>query len=293
MSLLRKFYTEKQTGLSTQNEPGNKYYLFSNVQQYPDMYSAYLNFSKLFNLNLTNFILANGCENALKNTLLALKIKNLNFNYPTWQMIEVLCTALDISFNKFEFFYKNNRILDNTSLYQINTQAIYTNLGCTNYFKYEYDINLLNNSYSNYNIIDLTYKSIKECKTLIPILLKNPKNIIVGSFDKCIGCGLRLGYAIYNEKYNNDFQLQREQYINALACKYLINNKFKDINNMYKYLLQNNSKIFQITNNFLNINYLIDTNLPNKKFTIQKHTFTRFGIPKSISEFIKLQRILK
>ena len=80
---------------STKNEP---WFVNNEYGWYPDMNKMYDDFSKIFNIGKKNFILTNGCENAMR-----IALEFYNFEYGSqilyaensgWQMADVLGVAL-------------------------------------------------------------------------------------------------------------------------------------------------------------------------------------------------------
>lgn len=290
--LIRDNYTLKKQGLSTQNEPSNDLILYGNVRQYPDMYYAYKKFGSYFGLDTDRFFLANGCENSIKNVFLALKPTTLCWGIPTWRMLEVYCEALNMKPIMKNFSYDGYKFKE-PDIYTQKCDVLYTNCGITTCFKYDFDSNKLYESKSKYNICDITYQNIEEMKKSIEILSKNDKNIIVGSFDKLIGCGLRLGFAIYPKELHHKMSLQREQYVNMLAYNWLINTDFVVEENKYVKELKAYSNIEYLTDNFFTIKGEVVSNIPHHEFDVDGYKFTRFGIPNSITEFNSIHVLLK
>jgi histidinol-phosphate/aromatic aminotransferase/cobyric acid decarboxylase-like protein len=291
----REAYKQRNYGLSTQNEPGEDTYLTTNVRLYPDMYYAYKKFGEFFNLQPDTFFLGNGCENTMKNVLLALKPKTLCWAGPTWRMLEVYCEALDIKpiYKQFIYNKADNSFETPIDFYNTKADILYSNCGVTTCFEYTCPIKDLNESAAKYNICDITYQNIDCMKQSIEILLKNPKNIIVGSFDKLIGCGLRLGFAIYPKSLHHKMSLQREQYINSLAFSWLINTDFDIDKPRYKEeLIQMTSSIDYVTDNFITLYGDVISTIPCHKFVVDNHTFTRFGMPNNQTEFEALKLII-
>ena len=292
--LKRNEYVKKIYGLSTQNEPGNDCVVSCNVRQYPDMYYIYKKFGNYFNIESNTFFLSNGCENAIKNVLLAIKPKTMCWCIPTWGMMDVYCEALDIKPLKKEFKYDNIKsefITPNLS--DIKCDCLYTNCGFTNYFKYNFNTMDLYNSDFNYNICDITYQNIGQMKSSIQVLKQNPKNIIVGSFDKLVGCGLRLGFAIYSKELHDRMSLQREQFINSCAFEWFMNTDFNISKNQYISKLKNIKNIHTINDNFITVVGNIDTTIPCVHFNVDGHDFTRFGIPNNYNEYSELKCIIE
>lgn len=291
----REKYKQKDYGLSRQNEPSNDLILTGNVREYPDMFYAYKKFSEYFNLSQDSFFLANGCENAMKNVLLALKPKNMVWVTPTWRMPEVYSEALGFKLITKSFVYNKEKKFFElpNDFYDTKADILYDNAGNTSCLTYIWNYTNLNKTQTKYNIIDLTYRNVEFIKYIVPILRENSKNIIIGSFDKMYGCGLRLGFAIFPKELEEKMALQREQYINVLAYQWLIETNFKNNKSKYCELLQ---KIIGcencINDNFITIKGNIQTTLPCYHFVVSGEEFTRFGIPNNESEFNALKLIL-
>lgn len=290
----RNNYNKKSWGLSSQNEPNNDLYLSSNVRLYPDMFYAYKKFSQEFNLPTDTFFLGNGCENTMKNVLLALKPKTMCWAGPTWKMVDVYCEALNIKpiYQQFQYDSSNGEFIQ-PNIYNIDSDVLYTNCGITTCFQYDFNEHDLYNTKTKYNICDITYQNIEQIRQSIKVLRNNPKNIIVGSFDKLVGCGLRLGFAIYPKELHHQMSLQREQYINSLAFKWLVETDFNISSPKYKNeLYLHLSSIDYITDNFITVVGDVNTTLPCYKFEIDNQHFTRFGLPNNDTEYESLHMIL-
>ena len=246
-----------------------------NIKLYPDMYQTYKSFANIFCLSLQNFILTNGCQNALKSALLAIKPSSLYFDYPSWQMLQVITTACNIPYIKKQIKFQNNILYSNCSQ---KADWYYTTLGRNNWFKYNDSLLF---QHCGKRIIDVSYFNIQQIKEII---IKYPQDIICGSFDKLFGPGLRLGFCIYPKQYNNKFQLQRQQYINALASIFLIENYIRDYT--YKFPLYMDKfkslpNFLCMTNNYITFKGNLNTNILSKKVSIDNQYFTRFGIPQN------------
>lgn len=193
--------------ISTKNEP-------SIYSRYPDMYVAYENFSKFFNVAQENFILTNGCENALRIALIMTCPERIYIEYPTWGLVAVICEAFHIPYKYMDFHYDNSEfVLDAT-----NTDgAIYTTDEYSNVIKHK-NVNGYNDT--TMLIVDETYTN-RVLSSKNKIFEKN--KIIIGSFSKCADPAIRLGYVLFDDEYNDRFQMLREQYIGGEAIKYLRN----------------------------------------------------------------------
>ena len=204
--------------ISTKNEP-------SIYSRYPDMYTAYENFSKHFKIASENFILTNGCENALRIALIMTCPERLYIEHPTWGLVNVICEAFNIRYTQMDFHYKNGAFsVDASNAYG----AIYTTDEYSNVIKHE--------NVGGYN--DTTMLIVDETYTNRVLLSTNKiferNKIIIGSFSKCADPAIRLGYILFHDEYNDRFQMLREQYIGGEAIKYL-RNPFMHYNPIWKW----------------------------------------------------------
>ena len=82
---------------------------------------------------------------------------------------------------------------------------------------FEHEVLQDRNEYAKYTIVDETYSA----KMLRDSNREIPENVfVIGSYSKFCGAGIRLGYILYNPKWNNLMQLLREECISKLAEKY-------------------------------------------------------------------------
>lgn len=303
-------YEPKKYGLASQNEPVEDLNISCNCRLYPDMKKAYDKFADLFNINkeTTGFILANGCENVMKQVLLAMKPKNLTWFEPTWKMPEVFCAALGIKPRKYKFKYSHkDRKIYTPKLYR-GGDCFYSNYGTSSLFHYygNGEGSMIGaNSRFKYTIIDVTYCDYSEMRIAKHYVEDDPDTIIIGSFDKLAGCGLRLGFAIFNKKvWNERMQLQREQYINMCAFNWLQNiTKMKLLYNIPKnpvrdYLAKNLihlPKNWSLSDNFITIagHVKARANLNPIYFEIDGQQFTKFGLPSTKYEKQQIYKIIK
>lgn len=289
MKTTRYKYEPREYGLSHQNEPGNDTFLSANVRKYPDMYYAYKKFKRIFELDDDNFFLGNGCENVIKNVLLALRPKTMLWHDPTWRMLYVYCEALKIKPIVKQFIYDGTKFVQED--WDENVDVWYSNDGISTQFTYEkreFDY-----SKCKYILVDLTYKSIPEMIKRVQEIKNSDladKTIIVGSFDKEIGGGLRLGYAIYPKQFHEDMEIQREQYINMLAYIYLINYDSNVVNHFKDIQLDDCD---YLTNNYITIKGNVPTELNALHFNVSGQDFTRFGIPGNLEERNALVTVIK
>lgn len=298
--LERYGYKPKKYGLSDQNEPGVDYLITSNIRNYPDMYYVYEKFGQIFDIDPKRLMLGNGCENIIKNVLLALKPKSLGYHIPNWGMLPVFCSALDIEPMELEYHYDSS----SKSFYANNLtdkepfNCYYTNYGITPWFPYIAENTM---PFKGYTIVDLTYQPLSVSKAIIGALKHYDTVIIVASLGKIFGAGARLGYAIFPEHLKQKMDLQREQYINMAACQLILENSFEcgpynPYFNKLEEFLKNNEILNQngvwLTNNYMTIDKLVENQLNAKTFVVDNHEFMKLGIPSSQTELDCLIQVL-
>ena len=162
-------------------------------------------------LGHSNFILTSGCENAIRITLEIEKPKSLTWCKPSWGMMDSFVEMFGIKPYCQYFDYKNGVFIEN-----INTEAEahYGCEGINNYLSYEKH----STETFKLDIEDITYFEPNTWSTFIPSYNK----IYVGSFDKWLGCGLRLGFIIFDESRKDLYYLHRERYLNSGAVEALL-----------------------------------------------------------------------
>ena len=285
--LYRNSYKSREKG--TSNEPA-ALKDFEHLREYPDMKKYYQIFSDLIELPTNQFILANGGENAIKNTLLAIKPKNMFFSYPTWGMLDVYCEALDINPIRSELIVnEDGDIFEDEKYFEMldGVDCFYSCAGINNYVSY----NPIIEDGNFWRILDLTYHDWHSIKCHCASL-NAEKEVVVGSFDKMLGCGIRLGFAVFPRQFNDRFQLQREQFLNYSACQILEyleknpevlrrSNCQERAEKFWKTCLPAQiykEDIITKTNNYITFRGNLDLNVPNIKFEIDGKKFTRIGI---------------
>lgn len=300
--LEREPYEPRSYGMTTGNEPPINYTIEIDTRRYPDMYYAYEVFSRKFHIGTDRFILANGGENAIKNTLLALKPKSMFWTKPTWRMLEVYCEALDIKPINQEFElnlnYNTIKFFETEYTGKEKIDVFYDCNGKSSTLTYYKDY-IPEKYYKKFKwvVVDITYSTIESIHYAIENIKKYDNVILVGSFDKLFGCGLRLGFAIFPESLSKKMQLQREQYINPAAVNFLLNGKLETPKlEFYDKLVED--KFIKDIAICLNRSYLViqgsvNCTLPHTTFHIEGHPFTRFGIPYTKEEYDQLMTILK
>lgn len=282
----RKAYIKenRQKPWTIKDEPPNNIVMDNEeARSYPDMYEAYTNFAKTYNLSMDSFILTNGCENALRIVLELLRPKYLYIENPSWGLVEVLGNGLlypkvDSSKKEQRIFFVNYKfeqekfILDTFPIKLPNEESVFY---ITDKYNNMFEHNVLynKNSYAKYTLLDETYSAVN---------LRNSnrhlqENIfIIGSYSKFCGAGIRLGYVLYHPKWNNYMQLLREECISKLAVKYTkvfmpqIKLPYYD----GKYVCKSNNYIVVKANE-----YEGDFQRINKEFTISGIKFYKLGLP--------------
>lgn len=266
---------------SSKNEPW-----FGLMPYYPDMGKMYDAFSDTFHISKNNFILTNGCENAMRILLEYFKChntQNLMVENPGWQLAEVLGVALHYNILKSNFaFNKKTKTFEYDIDYAAipDNSIIYTTDKYNNLFEHKnIDIQRINNNKGKLtSIIDETYTMSSLRHVEIP-----KAGFVIGSFSKFFGAGYRLGYILFDDKYNDDMQLLREQYINSCACS-LINRPdivIAQLNKIDKQILNadcgyDDARI--VSKHLVYSTFMADDiDLPHKKFTVSGVNFCRIG----------------
>lgn len=254
------------------------------------MYKAYDCFANYMGLDKGQFILANGGENAIKNALLAIRPETLTVTEPGWGMIDVLCQALYITKIPNPLHFENENVLlkeHSISNFSNVRNCYFDYYGITN--KISYDDSVLRKLFNDFMILDLTYRKIDEIKAICKDIIRNPNKIIVGSFDKQFGVGLRLGFAIFSKEWNYRMQLCREEYINPSACKFLklLNEgHFKNFDSgernlklVKESLIRRGIQIQEANTNFVTVFGKWTCALNSLNFKIGEQNFPRIPIP--------------
>jgi len=275
--------------ISSSNEPLETKGL-EHLRKYPDMLEAYENFSKIFDIPLNRFILANGGENAVKNTLLALRPKKMFYSYPTWGMLDVFCEALNIEPVRVPFKIKTSskEIFEDLYAYErLDFDCFYSCGSVNNYFRYvSIEPRAFPTKSDVIQISDQTYSELDYIKNQVEH--QSCSTVIVGSFDKLVGCGLRLGFAIFPSYMNDRFQLQREQFLNYEAIQFLKN--FNEYNLKSNYRFEKLQEYLKTDDFYLENKKLVQIVHPNfctyfgklehkgaKHFQVGNQWFTRIG----------------
>lgn len=253
---------KKSKRWSRANEPIWNKSINDKYLHYPDMYIIYTRFSKIFNIPIDNFILTSGCEESLKISLQVLKkyindkeenninLKNeLVYEYPSWGLSELIMDQFaddNYELKRRDFVINNkekkitNIINNNMVDYRISYETSLFNGLFYHDSKFIEKENLLNQNYKKendiyYNLSKVNKESFRiidevyhlSCLRNIQTFEKN--NIYIGSFSKIFGPGFRLGYIIYDIKFDHLMNYYRPQYISQSGVE-LIELLLNDLN---------------------------------------------------------------
>lgn len=268
------------------------------IRKYPDMDRAYTLFGNFTNIPHNSFILTNGTENALRIAMQVLKrvknIKTVVTEKPTWGLADVISYQcyFDNSYN-LDYIYRENKFyLDYTKLDDIiksnGNTILYKTNQMNNLFSHSEDSDYVHDGL--YTISDYTYTPFDIANKGL-----DENKIIIGSFSKVFGCGIRLGFVIFNPIYHDMMHMYREEYISPISCKAIeiIYHKYALLwlcENVYKdapFKKYKSEKLFEKTFNDHIIcstpyYYTMDIDVGNvgfvsKKFEVEGKEFYRLG----------------
>ena len=239
------------------------------ITKYPPMGDIYIIFSNITGFNKSNFILTNGCEEAMGIVCRAVKPKMISLSTPTWGFIDVLSNQYDILLDKHNFVYDLDEdiiVCDDTNL-PLKGDMIYCNQEYNNWFKTrDYTNNIV--EYGETIVNDFTYLNIFEESTINKIRKALSNNqIIVGSLSKFFGAGIRLGFIIANDYMFNKykFEIFRPNFLNSLVYPVLryyskntpkIKNKYMDFYSYESIVTNHFSYISTLSKNIISDKYV-------------------------------------
>lgn len=230
-------------------------------RSYPDMDLAYINFSEQFDIPIGNFILTNGCESALRISLLATKIKYLLLENPTWQLANIMANAIDIKTTNLSYHYDTRFYIDSPP----KEGPVYHTDKFNNLFGHD-----MITDYRDLIILDETYTNgtLFNSDRIIP-----ENRIVIGSFSKSSSAAMRLGYCIFSNTWYDRFYSLRDRYISREACSWLNTPSF------VSQPLWNWDIPYNIVSQHPVYTTVIAKTLPipHKKFTVDGIDFCRFG----------------
>lgn len=210
--------------ISDKNEPLN---IHSEYNEYPDMQKACQIFSEAFHIPEENFILCNGAENAFRAAVLCLANpktgRRVAIESPGWLLSAVICDSLDIpwTFYNYKSVYGHPDGHVQTFLEEKVEDA---EVCYASYRQNNYICHMEPARSCKYQILDETYNlhHLTHYESL-------PENtIVIGTFSKCLGPGLRLGYCIFPDHLIDRMQVLREQYISQIAVNAILDEGFAD-----------------------------------------------------------------
>ena len=142
------------------------------------MKKAYDDFSMFSKLQIKNFILANGCENAAKIIIHALRPASISWAYPNWSMIDVICHQIKSKSLKVPFYAKDDVIYEP----KLRGRFRYHTLNFNNWFKHHQpDLSVYK---SGIDIIDISYESLASIKKMLQSFDVNGNIILICSLGK-------------------------------------------------------------------------------------------------------------
>lgn len=286
-----QYLQQKPNGLSRQNEPENHILVTSDIRRYPNMASVYSTFREKMDIRPErSIILGNGFEGVFKSVLSALRTRSLFFNTPLWMMVDIICEQYDIKKVTSEFQF-DGKTFHPTGF--LTADCAYFTIHNGPLFEHEdIDITKVSEQYRNV-ILDISYCSLAEMKSFLNIPHKNV--IVVGSFDKIYGCGLRCGFCSFDNQYIDRMMLCRERYVSSQVEQFIINEDFLQPNLPYlESIVEEFGDIITFHSfNYITINDgLFEVQSNCKKIMVDGHKFIRFGIPSNESEYKRLREDL-
>ena len=257
------------TQYTIHNEPYIEYEnIADTICEYPDMGRAYARFAKIYELPLDRFILTNGTEDSLRITLSCIRrllngnTTELLYMTPNWGLIPIIAEQEGFQPVKYPSFVYQGYMISPDFVHNImfkDGNVIYYNEFMNNYFLQSVPTqNIIEDNETDIFIVDEVYTntyltSVEKRKEL------SDNTIVIGSYSKSLGCGIRLGYIIYPESWNELFQHNRPNYISHLAAMHAgirIPNNFdrKDIN--IREVLSNTDIFLPTSNKVISSNYI-------------------------------------
>lgn len=191
----------------------------NNITRYPDIKQAYLSLSKITNIPDDQIYLTSGADQAIRNIVHSLDIKEMNIHLPTFELCEVYCKLYGTKVNPCDYEKVDGefiRVPTNNpgSVYVVAPDSI---TGAT------VDRDYISEMCSKHKhvILDETY-SVHDDRWL-RVMIEHDNLYVVRSFSKTGGAaGLRIGYIVSNRDNINELYQWRPMFeINSIAAEYL------------------------------------------------------------------------
>lgn len=168
-----------------------------NLRQYPDEVIVYKSISNYHKIPLENIAIGYGLGELINRILNLKQIKKLSIISPTWTMVEVFCKLQNIE-------HSTEYDLTANSIYIANpngmTGQCLSRSEIIDIIK-KFEIVIIDEAYGEFAEIEFS---------VLALAVKYENLIVLKTFSKTLGlAGLRLGYAISNEKIIYDLQLYR------------------------------------------------------------------------------------
>lgn len=315
---------------TTANEP---YIGYQNndeiITQYPDMEQAYENFSKTYHIPRKNFILTTGTDASYRIALSSIRhilqgeTTTLIYTTPNWGMIPIIAEmegfnpiAMQSEYGRFEpldcdcfyvpDYYEKIKSYPGSVIYMNSAQNNYFNSYADSWViasDLKGDNSNIWNDTTYIKIIDEVYEPVGLYSYSYDDKVKDSEDkgedkIIIGSYSKVLGCGIRLGYILFDDAWTDIMNHNRETYISPLACMHTLVNMHdfesqrikNSSDDIADFLLHKGSDIItQRTYNFTTVladKYDAwdhkDMDRVDKEFTVSGIRFYRLGLPKKV-----------
>lgn len=139
-------------------------------------------------------------------------------------------------------------------------------------------------------VLDISYCSLNDMKDMLNI--RNENVIVVGSFDKIYGCGLRCGFCSFDPLYTERMMLCRERYVSSQVEEFIMSTNFVQPESEYlnRILEEFGDIIITHSHNYVTIidnGHVMKSN--SKPFMVGECKFIRMGIPSSEIEYSTLR----
>jgi len=190
-----------------------------NITRYPDIKQAYLDVSSITHIPDRQIYLTSGADQAIRNIIHSLNIKQMNIHVPTFELCKVYCDLYDIKVTPCDYEKVDDEFIrtptDNPgSIYVVAPDSI-TGATIT-----RDQISELCTKHKHV-ILDETY-SVHDNRWL-RTMMEHDNLYVVRSFSKTGGAaGLRIGYIVSSEENIEKLYQWRPMFeINSVAAEYI------------------------------------------------------------------------